>query len=1320
MLPIRCPSCNRTMTVADEAIGKRARCSKCQNVFRVEPPAQPKAVEVEPKKDTESDDRPRRKKKKRPRVYVEVQYPRWLGILSCAWALVGWALAALAPQLAFLPLVGVLHYALPAVTVALIGANLYLAVQNLWRGVHPLALLLVTGLQMGLFTTLFFQLFAHLGASLYDVQGPTSTWQWLGFSLAHALRAWDVLDVIEAFSLNVQMIRHDAWLVAVFVILYHVVVDVFFLGVVWDVVQRIKEDYLEDEVIRDFVRKVLIAAFALWFVAWIVTAGVRRWPLIDVPLWFVENVLRVFDFADVMESFDLSLHRLPREGLTGVLTFFCRLWVAIGIGLVLGRKKKAAERRIATPPEADALRYWSARAGVLAAGLIVVLATGLLWQVVLAGAVPSLAEAAGGQSEERATAALAALRRMGPTAQAAVPALAAARKTTTEMTRDDITRTLGYLGTQAIDPLADIALGEGEEPAMLAVRSLGRIRPEAAPALAKVWSATPSEAVRQEAATELKRFGSDAVPPLMAATTRENAEAHYHWFAELDRNWTLRSTSNKVAKALQKLPEMLQELKNGPDAATTVKILDGLKDCGSAAREALPAALDGIGARDGRVQDAAAAFLTSFGPAATPELLRRLDLTAQRWDGPVFRVLTPEGMWNEAVLKEPRAFPVLMQLLNRQETPIDTRMTAVHFLALVGPSAKDAVPGLLPLLGADLPKNRALVREALARVDPEWNKRSYARAAIIDLFPRLAGLPAAESEELLAILGDLQESDAVPLFRLLLAEVPPNEEDRYRDTVRNPVFAVLDRLGPKVRGAASALGRAVPYSKAPWQVRLRLIESLKKITSPEKIASEIGPLVPAVLASVGAGGEGILFLKEGFPTTRDCLGKVLEDKDLQWRRCAVQAVYALQAANLLRDEDKSFYLPKVMALLLDEGVIMDLGIPMTRPKAGRSRTGAFDVELARDAPAVSGNVPSRGFVVDTLNELDSNWAQNEAARTVFPALAANIKSEPSQNRGLLLRVLSDAGPAARPAIPALAKLFTPKNGPVLMNVDFPDQLRKVLDQIDPDWRKLPVIREIAPAESAVTTATDTASKEVVAAITAVLTEVVNPRLTRQQTAYLMASLSATDPKWAAQPKAKEMIPAVLAEVAGQRGSAARYAVLCAAIGPGAVPEVLKLLDSDKAEQRGLALVALGAIGPGAKEALPAIAKALKDRDAKVRQGAVDAVGKVGKGDRELIALLGPCLVDDDTAVPSAALGALKALAPDWEKAPKFKEALAPVLKNLSSNDPKTRARSLWVLEQIGPADGVVPALEQLLKGEDDPGNQRRAQALLDKCRRAPK
>src|SRR5215213_1345678 len=90
---------------------------------RVKDPPKAKA------KDREKDPpKPKGKRKRQPPVYVEVEYPFWLGVASFAWALAGWLAATAAPHLAFVPLVGVLHLLLPAVTVGLIGVNLFFAV----------------------------------------------------------------------------------------------------------------------------------------------------------------------------------------------------------------------------------------------------------------------------------------------------------------------------------------------------------------------------------------------------------------------------------------------------------------------------------------------------------------------------------------------------------------------------------------------------------------------------------------------------------------------------------------------------------------------------------------------------------------------------------------------------------------------------------------------------------------------------------------------------------------------------------------------------------------------------------------------------------------------------------------------------------------------------------------------------------------------------------------------------------------------------------------------------------------------------------------
>ena len=104
-----------------------------------------------------------------PNTSRPTRYPVWLGLASFVWAPTAWALAALAPQLAFVPLVEVLHTALPASTVTLILANLAFSLWALRRRVPVDHLLLVTALQLGLFTALFYQISDVLWEDLFVV-----------------------------------------------------------------------------------------------------------------------------------------------------------------------------------------------------------------------------------------------------------------------------------------------------------------------------------------------------------------------------------------------------------------------------------------------------------------------------------------------------------------------------------------------------------------------------------------------------------------------------------------------------------------------------------------------------------------------------------------------------------------------------------------------------------------------------------------------------------------------------------------------------------------------------------------------------------------------------------------------------------------------------------------------------------------------------------------------------------------------------------------------------------------------------------------------
>jgi len=88
-----------------------------------------------------------------------------------------------------------------------------------------------------------------------------------------------------------------------------------------------------------------------------------------------------------------------------------------------------------------------------------------------------------------------------------------------------------------------------------------------------------------------------------------------------------------------------------------------------------------------------------------------------------------------------------------------------------------------------------------------------------------------------------------------------------------------------------------------------------------------------------------------------------------------------------------------------------------------------------------------------------------------------------------------------------------------------------------------------------------------------------------------------------------------------------------------------LLYNDSVEIRKNAAVALGEIGPMAREATPALAKALEDEDADVRLCAADAIGRIGREALEAAsALVKATRVDPDMRVRTKAKESLVNLA----------------------------------------------------------------------------
>lgn len=481
-----------------------------------------------------------------------VRYPLLLGVVSVVWSLVAWTGATLAPRVAFLPGVEILHLALPAFTAALILINLGFALWALWRGARVDQLLIVTSFQIGLFTALFFQIAAHLGAEHFKLAGPVQSWKWVEFSLIHALRASDILDTIEAYGLNVQTIKHKGLIMASTLVVYHAIIDLFVLRLMFSCFKAWQRKKLNDPKLADELQKLIRVLLLLpvfpCVVWWLVLAlVVRPWEAIDIPLWLVENIVRVIDFTDIMDSFDIHWHQVPKRGQENTLTFLCRFWIAMGVAYLLEEWRRWATVRPSADGEVKSpLRpLWRLGMALAIFGLFV----GLAQLPALTGTdpCPELVQVATATDEERARAALSALKRLGPNAEAAVEPLVEARPRVDEDRWREIIATLGHLGPRAATTLIAIADSADERDASIAVKELERIGPVVSPALMRMRKTSQHETVRTLADASLRKFGPEALPALIPTMTRANSIAYLHLFEQLDRNWSVHDAANNEA-----------------------------------------------------------------------------------------------------------------------------------------------------------------------------------------------------------------------------------------------------------------------------------------------------------------------------------------------------------------------------------------------------------------------------------------------------------------------------------------------------------------------------------------------------------------------------------------------------------------------------------------------------------------------------------------------------------------------------------------------------------------------------------------------------
>jgi len=204
--------------------------------------------------------------------------------------------------------------------------------------------------------------------------------------------------------------------------------------------------------------------------------------------------------------------------------------------------------------------------------------------------------------------------------------------------------------------------------------------------------------------------------------------------------------------------------------------------------------------------------------------------------------------------------------------------------------------------------------------------------------------------------------------------------------------------------------------------------------------------------------------------------------------------------------------------------------------------------------------------------------------------------------------------------------------------------------------------------------------------------------------------------------AKEAVPVLAGYLRlkddGQADQAART---LAQIGPAAVDELIKALETGKPEIQRRALGALGVIGPEARQAVIAVAEFLTDKDAKLRALAAEVLAEMGPAARPALVALGKALRDPDANVCSLAAFALHEVGVDTvtELLPVLKDTRLPVrlsavrsvavfheskdavtalVDALHYPEVKIRAAAASALIRLGPeANAALPALLENLK-----------------------
>jgi HEAT repeat protein len=649
-----------------------------------------------------------------------------------------------------------------------------------------------------------------------------------------------------------------------------------------------------------------------------------------------------------------------------------------------------------------------------------------------------------------------------------------------------------------------------------------------------------------------------------------------------------------------------------------------------------------------------------------------------------------------------------------RSTKSDVRARAAESLGKLGPLAAPAVRPLVAALSDNSIPVQLEALIALSEIGPA------ARTAIPDLVKTLQGSEVKlyvgaidalgsighDAHEAAPVLEKLMEGDD-PLVAtsaaLALARILPPGSDVLARAVPVLIAALKDKRSQVRQKAVTALGAAGSVA----------VPALSNAVSAHATDADAAWQAAAALELMGPPAEPAVAALSG----------ALQSKNEKVLTHAAEALGAIGAAARSA-------VPAVVKLL-DSHLASVRGhaahaLGNMGPAAGEAAgelTAALkarDPELRREAaqalgkigPAARAAIPA---LVAALNDVDGSVTMQAAmalARMGPDAVPSLIKLLRDQNlRHLAVMILADVGPAAKPAVEALASLEVDPD----VDREFRREVLLTLARLGPEAKgAVPVLMQILGDKEhtlrpgAAWALAKIGAKE---AAPLLMEAVARERNTRLATVAPIA-LAVLVPENDAY--ARVALPKVI-EFLGHSSNFIRVEAATAifAMGPNAADAVPKLIDGLQDSDptiRGSFVTALSAVGPKSAKALPAMIQALNDPVPPVRYAACHAIGRLGKEASEAIPVLEKKLLERDEILQIACAWALVKIDPRRDGL--AAECLEPLTRGLHLADPQARAEAATALGDMGSAAAPVTAsLEQLARDPDEAVQKAAAEAL---------